>query len=96
MKKLIQKKLLWGVVVIVLTQILGMLPALDFLPPLHLKIVSFFMGVALTIVKGIEMFFDQSAQLERTTEDYVSRDATGKVEAGTRQTLTPIEPPPKV
>jgi hypothetical protein len=69
MKKLIQKKLAWGCVVIVVTQILGMLPALDFLPPIYLKLVSFGLGVALTIAKGIEMFFDQTSQLESQSQD---------------------------
>lgn len=56
---------MWGIVVIVVTQILGMLPALDFLPPIALKLTSFGLGVVLTAAKGIEMFFDQSAQLEK-------------------------------
>ncbi len=68
MKKLLQKKLAWGCIVIVLTNILGMLPALDFLPPVALKLTSFGLGVTLTAAKGIEMFFDQSAQLESTTK----------------------------
>ena len=68
MKQLIQKKLMWGIIVITVTQILGMLPALDFLPPIWLKLISFALGIALTVAKGIEMFFDQSAQLESTVE----------------------------
>lgn len=64
MKQLLQKKLAWGIVVISLTQILGMLPSLDFLPPNGLKFTSFLLGCLLTVAKGIEMFFDQSAQLE--------------------------------
>jgi hypothetical protein len=97
MKKLIQKKLMWGVVVMIVSGILGMLPALDFLPPIYLKLTCFGMGVSLTIAKGIEMFYDQTAQLEKTTdENYVSRDpATGTVEVGSRQTVTstPVQPP---
>lgn len=62
---LLKKKLAWGIAVIVLTQILGMLPSLDFLPAVALKIVSFGMGCLLTIAKGVELFFDQSAQLEK-------------------------------
>ena len=85
MKALIQKKLMWGVIVIVVTQILGMLPALDFLPPIYLKLVSFALGICLTIAKGIEMFFDQSAQLESTVETTVKTTVT-----------TASEPPPKV
>lgn len=76
MKKLIQKKLMWGVVVIIVSNIVGMLPALDFLPPIALKIVSFSLGIALTIAKGIEMFFDQSAQLESSTETTVKTTIT--------------------
>ncbi len=68
MKKLLQQKLLWGCIVIIVSNILGMLPALDFLPPIYLKLVSFSMGILLTVAKGIEMFFDQSAQLESTTK----------------------------
>jgi hypothetical protein len=96
MKKLIQKKLAWGVVVIVVSNILGMLPALDFLPPTYLKLVSFALGIALTVAKGIEMFFDQSAQLEKTVdENYVSRDPeTGAVEVGSRQTTSSTPTPP--
>ena len=98
MKKLVQKKLLWGVVVIVVSNILGMLPALDFLPAVYLKLVSFSLGIGLTIAKGVEMFYDQSAQLEKTVdENYVSRDpATGAVEVGSRQTTssTPAVPTP--
>jgi len=94
MKKLIQKKLMWGVVVIVVTQILGMLPALDFLPPIYLKLVSFSLGIALTIAKGIEMFFDQSAQLERTDESTASTTAPdGTVPTQVNKTTTTITPP---
>jgi len=60
-----QRKLAWGVTVIILTQILGMLPAADFFSPQTLKAVSFFLGVILTCAKGVEMFFDQSAQLAK-------------------------------
>ena len=65
MKKFAQKKLAWGVVVIVVTQILGMLPALDFMPPVYLKLVSFGLGIVLTSAKGIEMFYQQSADLDQ-------------------------------
>ena len=63
-KELLRKKLAWGVVVMVVTQILGMLPSLDFLPSTWLKLVSFLLGTGLTIAKGIEMFYDRSSQLE--------------------------------
>lgn len=69
---LLRKKLAWGVVVMVVTQILGALPALDFLPPVYLKIASFGLGVLLTVAKGIEMFFQQSAELI-TEEDYLNK-----------------------
>ena len=75
MKKLIQKKLGWGVVVIIITQILGNLPMLDFLSPQALKLTSFSLGVLLTIAKGIEMFFDQTAQLEN---EHLDADQTPK------------------
>lgn len=68
-KKLMQKKLAWGVVVIAVTQILGMLPSLDFLPAYALKLTSFALGCILTIAKGVEMFYDQSAQLEANNDN---------------------------
>lgn len=64
-KNILRKKLAWGSAVIVLSQILGMLPSLDFLSPAALKLVSFTLGCALTVSKGVEMFFDQSANLEK-------------------------------
>lgn len=64
-KGILRKKLAWGAAVIVLSQILGMLPALDFLTPTALKLTSFAMGCGLTVAKGVEMFFDQSASLEK-------------------------------
>ena len=94
MKQLIQKKLMWGVIVIVTTQILGMLPALDFMPMLYLKITSFALGVILTIAKGIEMFFDQSAQLEsREEKTSVTTSPSGAVTASTSVTTTPVSDP---
>ena len=94
MKNLIQKKLMWGVVVIVVTQILGMLPALDFLPPIYLKLVSFSLGILLTIAKGIEMFFDQSAQLESKTQtDTLSTSPDGgQIQQRIIETKTPVDP----
>lgn len=64
-KTILRKKLAWGSAVIVLTQILGALPMLDFLNPNALKATSFALGVLLTVAKGVEMFFDQSAALEK-------------------------------
>lgn len=64
-KSILRKKLAWGAAVIVLSQILGMLPSLDFLTPMALKLTSFAMGCGLTVAKGVEMFFDQSASLEK-------------------------------
>jgi hypothetical protein len=76
----LQRKLAWGVTVIVLTQVLGMLPAADFLPPLALKAVSFGLGIVLTCAKGVEMFFDQSAQLakQQSEETDIEPSATNK------------------
>jgi len=65
LKNILRKKLAWGCAVIVLTQILGMLPSLDFLSPVHLKLVSLTLGCALTVAKGTEIYFDQSANLEK-------------------------------
>ena len=38
---------------------------LDFLSANALKGTSFALGVLLTVAKGVEMFFDQSAALEK-------------------------------
>jgi len=64
-KTILRKKLAWGSAVIVLTQILGALPMLDFLSTPSLKLASFALGCALTVAKGVEMYFDQSASLEK-------------------------------
>ena len=64
-KNILRKKLAWGCAVIVLTQILGSLAMLDFLSPAALKLTSFAIGCALTVAKGVEMYFDQSANLEK-------------------------------
>lgn len=64
-KTILRKKLAWGCAVMVLNQILGMLPALDFFSLPHLKLASFILGCVLTVAKGVEMFFDQSAALEK-------------------------------
>ena len=94
MKKLLQQKLAWGVVVIVMTQILGMLPALDFLPQIWLKLVSFTLGVLLTIAKGIEMFYEQTAQLESTTEEtQVQQSAAGTITNTSRTSTTQTDAP---
>lgn len=94
MKRLIQKKLAWGVIVIVISNILGMLPSLDFLPPIYLKLVSFGLGISLTIAKGVEMFFDQSAQLEsREEKTSVSTSPSGEVTASKTITTTPVADP---
>jgi hypothetical protein len=69
MKRLLQKKLAWGCVVIAISGILGLLPSWDFLPSLWLKIVSGALGILLVVAKAIEMFFDQSAQLEQQAEE---------------------------
>lgn len=64
-KTILRKKLLWASAVIVLSQILGMLPSLDFLSPTALKLASFVLGCGLTVAKGVELYFDQSASLEK-------------------------------
>lgn len=83
MKRLIRKKLAWGVIVIVMSQMLGMLPTADFLPPIYLKIICFMLGILLSVAKGVEMFFDQSAQLEES------------VETTTKTTVTTLPKEPK-
>lgn len=64
-KTILRKKLAWGSGVIMLTQILGALPMLDFMHPDKLKLASFALGVLLTVAKGVEMYFDQTAALEK-------------------------------
>lgn len=59
----------WGCVVIALTQILGILPALDFLPAIWLKITSFVLACILTIAKAVEMFWGQVAELEEKSPE---------------------------
>ena len=61
-RTMLQKKLAWSVVVLILVQITGMLPALDWLPQNWLKGTSFLLGVSLTVAKGVEMYFDTSAR----------------------------------
>lgn len=98
-KQLIQKKLAWGVIVITVTQILGMLPALDFLPPIYLKLVSFGLGISLTIAKGVEMYYDQTAQLESKTQidtQTTTPDGAQISQRSVIETKTPVDPaPPK-
>lgn len=93
MKNLIQKKLLWGVIIIVVTQVLGMLPMLDFIPSWAIKLISFALGVFLSSAKGAEMFYDQSAQLESKTEtQYVAQDSEGTITTGKVVTTTQLTP----
>lgn len=63
-----QKKLAWGCAVLVATQIQGYLPSLDFLPARELKLISFLLAVLLTVMKGVEMFYERSEQLAKTGE----------------------------
>lgn len=61
--RLAVSKVAWGVVAMVLSQVLGMLPSLDFVSPEKLKLISFALAVILTASKGVELFFDQTMQL---------------------------------
>lgn len=70
-KSILRRKMVWGTAVIILTQILGMLPALDFLPANWLKVVSFALGCGLTAAKGIEMFYGQVAELEENSDTQI-------------------------
>lgn len=56
-------KLAWGIIVMMVIQIEGYLPCLDFLTPKEEKLITFCFAAALTISKGVEMFFDQTLQL---------------------------------
>ncbi len=66
--KLIIGKLVWGIVVLVITQVLGALPMLDFLSPSQLKLFSFSLGVLLSCSKGVEMFFEKVTQMYQDHE----------------------------
>ena len=63
-----RKKLLWSVVVLVITQIQGYLPTLDWLPQNVLKPTCFILAVLLTAMKGVEMFYEKSEQLFKSGE----------------------------
>lgn len=52
----------------VLMQIQGYLPSLDFLDSATLKLTSFGLAVLLTVSKGAEMFFDKTIQLIKNKE----------------------------
>ncbi len=66
--RLIMIRLAWGVVAMVLIQIQGHLPSLDFLDKDTLKLVSFALAVLLTVSKGAEMFFDKTVQMLKSHE----------------------------
>lgn len=70
-----ERKLVWSVVVICLTQIIGSLPMLDMLSPNVLKLASWGTGLLLTVAKCIEMYFDKTASLYEygTLEDEPQR-----------------------
>lgn len=68
-KNLLRKKLAWGSAVIVVAQIQGALPSLDILSQNWLKVLCFLMGCLLSVSKGIEMYFDQSAALEKGEDE---------------------------
>jgi len=63
-----RKKLAWGIAVMVATQVQGYLPSLDFIGTRELKIMSFGIAVMLTVMKGVEMFYEKSEQLAKTGE----------------------------
>lgn len=74
-KNILRKKLAWGCGVIAISQILGALPMLDFLSPKALQAVSFFLGVSLSIAKAVEMYFDQTAALEKDADANAHTDS---------------------
>ena len=61
-------KLAWGIIVMMVIQIEGYLPTLDFLTPKQEKLITFCLAAALTLSKGVEMFFDQTLQLFQNHE----------------------------
>lgn len=84
---LAQKKLAWGIVVMVLVQIQGFLPGLDFIPHELQRLISFTLAVILTVVKGVEMFYEKSEQL------YKSGDIS--FDTGYLANPTPSKPQPQ-
>lgn len=68
LNQVMERRLAWSVVVLVVMQVQGYLPSLDFLPARELKLTSFALAVVLTISKGIEMFYEKSEALVRTGE----------------------------
>jgi len=64
-----QRKLIWGIVVMVLTQMLSSIPTLDMMPVFWVKLLSWIIGTMLTVAKGIEMFFDQSSRLIKSANE---------------------------
>lgn len=67
-RNLVLKKLGWGAGVIVVTQVQGYLPMLEFLPETWRKGLAFALALLLTVGKAGEMFFDQVAQLVQRNE----------------------------
>lgn len=66
--ELARKKLAWGCAVMVITQILGFMPSVDFLPTMYHKYASFGLGLLLTVMKGVEMYYEKTEQLVKTGE----------------------------
>lgn len=62
-------KLRWSVAIMIIMQIQGQIPSLDFLHPTAIKWISFALGVILTTSRGIEMFWDQTSQLVNKEPD---------------------------
>lgn len=81
-------KLAWGIIVMMVIQLQGYLPTLDFLTPKEEKLLTFFFSVGLTLSKGVEMFFDQTLQMFKSheiptgdTQIITEADVTTKVQS---------------
>jgi len=63
----IARLMLWeigaGCAIIALAQILGNLPSQDWLTPREIKIIAFFVGISITLLKSAEMFFSKTVSL---------------------------------
>lgn len=67
--ELAQKKLAWGIAVMVANQVQGFLPTLnEYIPLKILGLLAFGISVILTVMKGVEMFYEKTEQLVKTGE----------------------------
>lgn len=66
--RLVLIKLAWATIIMVLIQVQGYLPTLDFVSPVVKERLGFAIAILLTVSKGGEMFFDKTIQLLKNHE----------------------------